>query len=65
MQQPPTGDYVNWLRVQDGQLRMEEAQLAAEEQWLRQKHEYPRPFLQMQLYRKILPPKILLLVKNS
>ena len=35
MQQPPN-DYINWLRMQDGQLAMEEAQLAAEEQWLRQ-----------------------------
>lgn len=37
MQQPPSGDYINWLQLQDGQLRMEEAQLAAEEQWLRQR----------------------------
>jgi hypothetical protein len=37
MQQPPANDYVNWLRMQDGQLAMEEVQLAAEEQWLQQK----------------------------
>ncbi len=37
MQHYPAGDYINWLRQQEGQLRMEEAQLFAEEQWLRQK----------------------------
>lgn len=36
MYQPPTNDYINWLRTQDSQLAMEEAQLAAEEQWLQQ-----------------------------
>lgn len=37
MHQLPTNDYINWLRMQDGQLAMEEAQLAAKEQWLQQK----------------------------
>ncbi len=37
MQQHSSGDYINWLRQQEGQLGMEEAQLLAEEQWLRQK----------------------------
>jgi hypothetical protein len=36
MQQPSANDYINWLRMQDGQLAMEETQLAAEEQWLQQ-----------------------------
>lgn len=36
MQQPPANDYINWLRMQEGQLGMEEAQLAAEEQWFQQ-----------------------------
>jgi hypothetical protein len=36
MQQPPTNDYINWLRMQEGQLAIEETQLAAEEQWLQQ-----------------------------
>lgn len=36
MQQPPTNDYINWLRMQEGQLAIEETQLVAEEQWLMQ-----------------------------
>ncbi len=37
MQPHPSGEYINWLRQQDGQLKMEEAQLFAEEQWLQQR----------------------------